>query len=1010
MNEARKVVIRPALLHRARASLMRGQSLRRLSMKVISEAKEGARKDSPQPRLAKRVLPWLSSPLVLPPLAVLVAVILSIFDASGSFKFGMPPVAILSSTGDARSALGLLWQVEGSILALVTAIVLFSFEGLVRSRPGVSVWEYASKSGLSQYIMLGAAGLSAVTVPLFWPSDQLPLTAAHFAAFVSVAGILAFPVLIYQSIRIIDPSWLRRQRLEEVRAAVASMVEREVVERVASSLFAKWANEHNVKLRHYKLPDDHMSDLEISSSQCVVYDIDLSVLVQLIDCGTLVSARLGDVVTKDSALISVQQMPIRLSSKKSALMVVAGSKPNRVTNLLVQLREEAQETLRSESVAGLEEVVGAYKELWLAWPREWARYQQRVAGGFLGQTNLLGISSADDLSSDLWSLVGIAIDKGASRQARVLLSVIFHVGYEAVELDAPDILRGAVGLARAPLLAADLGAKSRSAERLTKSAYTSALEVCKYAIVSRLEQSDRSKVPQDHLTEMAEIVFVQLAEVLKLLLETDQPDLFADLDREFRRVLNSWDIELDKSIAQIIVEDGEMAGRFSSTTEEAKVALEGHAVRDGLAEYQTLLRVSVLGWGLRRASTVLPSVRIQEQLLKLSRSFGGLLNTVNAAIDRSGARRSVLSDWILSSMPTGEAHLIDDDGPLLQAYAAILLGTQPAEIPPGEWMSVPQRIDRLKEFVKTMADAGVTSTFQVDQAAVTRLLELLDEAQLRQETLDDEEIARQPLDDAKVDDYRSALTEAWRSNRIAPTLFRLAGATIDPISEADWSGSYLGFPADLEHKGPFVSRSNWAGAEHIARDYGRRLALEEFGSIVKAIVSKARIVRGRGTAVERVRQAVDELESAGYRASLILVPSNPTLIADIGLSRRRQGGRLERMILGELDRLPVIEWSELDDQNRVSVVDLGAFLSVREGVDVDGQPVAPTCRLEEIDDSKAEEIRMASIGHVGPEEAMSVGKLKTFVVRNILRMYQIDEPIGGAARSMWIPAKRQDLG
>lgn len=170
------------------------------------------------------------------------------------------------------------------------------------------MWEYAGRSGLAQYLMLGGAGLAAIPVALFWHSDRPPLAAAHFAAAVSVLGIVALPFLVYRAMRLIDATWLRTQRLGEVRQTVARLVRDEAIERVVLNELDEHAKASNLKIRPM-FPRDDGNVCQEAASDGIVYDIDISRLLRAAResrSRLTVAASIGDVVTKRTALLTSQ--------------------------------------------------------------------------------------------------------------------------------------------------------------------------------------------------------------------------------------------------------------------------------------------------------------------------------------------------------------------------------------------------------------------------------------------------------------------------------------------------------------------------------------------------------------------------------------------------------------------------------------------------------------------------------------------------------------------------------
>jgi hypothetical protein len=240
----------------------------------------------------------LAKPYLLPVILPAVVIVLATFA---------PDVGSLPILGGSRfrQVLGTLWQVQGTVLALLTAAALFALEGLARNRPEISVWEYAARSGLTQYLMLGAAGVISVLFILMWPTTTPPTLAAQAAAIISASGLLALPVTLYGSMRVVDPSWLRQQRLADVRRSVNELVDSDALARAAMVALQEWVANLPIDIS-YRVGFDRSMALETASSRALVADIRLRRLRRLAtqEAPIIVLTRVGEDVSKDSILVA----------------------------------------------------------------------------------------------------------------------------------------------------------------------------------------------------------------------------------------------------------------------------------------------------------------------------------------------------------------------------------------------------------------------------------------------------------------------------------------------------------------------------------------------------------------------------------------------------------------------------------------------------------------------------------------------------------------------------------
>ncbi|WFE41614.1 hypothetical protein [Micromonospora sp. WMMD998] len=927
--------------------------------------------------------------------------------------WGMPPLTVFRDGNNSRNVLGLLWQVEGSILALVTAVVLFAFEGLTRSRPAISIWEYARRSGLAQYLMLGGAGLTAIPVALFWRSTTPPIVAAHFAAAIAVSGIVALPLLVYRAMRIIDASWLRGQRLNEVDLTVRDIVRQEAIERMASRGLEKVAAEAGFDVRGVffrSVGSPQFRALEAST----VYDIHLGRLASFAKAtasSVSLLVRIGDQVAAGRPLLATQGTESIIPSKSIAVLTPR-SENGGIGRLLGQLKEEGIEALRSESSAGMAEVVDSYTHLWLAWPHAWAQYGQRLSGRFLDRANFFQLTPMHDLQRDVWALLDAAIERGLREQARALAGIVYRVGVEAIDVDAPDILRGACSLAVSSLhFPRNAGRDLHEVINGTLCRFL--VELCNYRIFPRFEDPELSLEGKERAAESGRVVFRAIGESLRRLLENRDDKLFDEIDREFSGIISNWGIDLDVELATSFLDDADSRESASYLEEQEPEVIATAQLRRDLAALQMTLRMSLLGWGLHLGAKSPLDEGFQHVLLRMARTFNDLERVVPAVGVALEGGRGPLSDWVLSSLPSGEAHFIDDQGPLLHAFALILLiSPSGGAVPPAGWMTE-ERINRTKSFIDDLAGDSIIGLAGLVQeqrlAAASRASQGLDAARLVQVRIEHERLVRRSLDPEKIQSFKNDVLEAWSAQRVLPGFADLCRVPVNSLVAENWTGSKFGYYCQLHHKGLFVTPSNWVGLDHLAKDLGGSLARSEVGALVLEVCRNASKIRGRGRAVERLRQAIESLQDVGYHPSVIIAPVDRQLAGSLGLSMRywarNHATPLGRYVSGELFGLPVVQWHEIS-KDRLYVADMARLLTVEEGVNLDGESVAPECEVETIDEALAVEI-VRRWGRKGPGERMGEDELQGYVRVTVERPLQIHVADAQAARSVWIPRQKR---
>ncbi|MER5607527.1 hypothetical protein AB0F93_09380 [Micromonospora tulbaghiae] len=988
------------------------QSIRRVAARKITKAQRELGLRTRKRSKLGRLWEICSLPYVLPLLAPLLAIAISLLEpALGSQWRIAAPFPVFSKAESSRELLGLLWQVEGSILALVTAVVLFAFEGLTRSRPGVPIWEYAGRSGLAQYLMLGGAGLSAIPVSLFWPKEVPPLAAAHFAATVSVLGIVALPFFVYNAMRLIDANWLRSQRLADVHLTVAQLVREEAIERVALNELHERVKDLKVEIRNV-LPREGGRVCQEAASTATLYDINVRRLIMIAkqSRSTLtIRAAIGDVVAQGTPLLvsegsaeSVQFQPIFILSR--------GGRVDRMGKLLSQVKEEGFESLRSESSSAIAAVVDSYTELWLAWPRAWAAYGQRLAGGFINQGKLFRLTPLDELRSDLWSLLDTAIERGLREQANALIGIIYRVGSEAIELDAPDILGGITGLARSQLRPTG-GAASPFFEVTNDRLVRMQVELCRYHAVPRLEDNRRSVPERRQAAECVSVLFEAIAECLKIALDNRDAALFDGFDKEFCRLLDFWEIEPDEYLSKQALEDRLFAEKASISEDEARDSLELHLIQRELMDLRSMLRLSLLGWALHNVTNKALDEGTLKSLLRVARTFTELEDLVRIVDAALQLRRGRLDDWVMSSLPSNEVHAIDGEGPLFLAVALVLfISPRATIIPPAPWL-FEQRVQRLKSAMMVLAEDGeLLAAAGIDRQKsadlVIRLSAALDQSLAAQAAIERAELIDQPLDLAKVEEFKAKVLEGWTTARVLPEFLEVGGVALSRRPIECWADRRFGFGPRFENKLLFVTPSKMIGLDHHAREYGRHLARAEFNAVISKIQTASPRLRGKGKVRDRVSQAIEQISAEGYSASVMIVPRDHKLLIALGLApewrRRLRTNGFKRSVAGEFLGLTVIEAHKFE-ANRICVLDFAAFLRVYEMVEAEGPDVV--CRVEAIDEVKAAEILAGwkKRKQYDPQRHMSEEDLRANVGVNIYRHFEVEVVAPRASRLVWIP-------
>jgi hypothetical protein len=338
-------------------------------------------------------------------------------------------VPALCETNSARELLSIVWQVEGAALALTFAAALFAFESAARQRTSLSLHDYAERTGLLQFVMLGASGLIVVGVVLGWDSGRPPVAASTFALGVAAFGISMFPVFVRRAIDVVGPAWFRRERLKDIQRAVEAHVYTEALAMASVLELDTWLKGRSAVQRAPWAPPDHVP-LE-GGGAGTVFDLDLDCVETLEPdvSDLLILTHIGAPASTSTAFLAARETAGH-KRRRAATTVVRDSGKDLLSPQVNALHEEALEAIRSGSPSAAEEVAEGYAELLLAWPRTWGKLGQRVQGGILTALHPFSIGPVDEVQRHLWLQLEQAIERGLRQHVTTITSIPWLVARE----------------------------------------------------------------------------------------------------------------------------------------------------------------------------------------------------------------------------------------------------------------------------------------------------------------------------------------------------------------------------------------------------------------------------------------------------------------------------------------------------------------------------------------------------------------------------------------------------
>jgi hypothetical protein len=955
MAAPREIKIRRRLPAAAISRLRRRRSLRYRAIRRLP----GLNRSVSRSALSDAAWRFLARPWGSPLIALAVTVVLAAGNPSlAGARLGCSTIPLVCDEAKSRDFLGLVWQVEGATLALTVAAALFALESAARVRPTTGLADYAGKSRLTHFVMLGVAALLCVGVVLAWTPGLPPPAATAFALGLAMLTIGLFPLFLARMLKVISPEWFRRERLRDIQRAVDEQVRADALALAALSEFEEWSRARQAALA--LLPRDGHKPIERAVGTGQVYDIDLGRLGELSEVAGNVEvfARVGEQVSEGSVLFSTsgdfEDQPRALAS------VVPLAERELLAEQVQALHEEGLEAIRSGSPAAASEVAAAYVALLMSWPRAWGRFGQRIDRGLLGARSHIGSSPVGEITRDLYHQAERSSAAGLREHVFSQMSIPWSTTSESLPLQATDLVIQMNDLVRGFAAA---GRHSELADLWANKAWTYHAEICDYVIGPRLEDASASEEDFRYWVEMCGHFFASAVNLLRDFWERGQFDEFDEFVRRFRKLFEHVGHRGDVYRAQWTLQ---RRGSDPSSTSAAEVAeaervIALHRALQYLASKRAGYELALLAWMLHQTRG--NSGELRDRAIRYAASLPDA-DTLVASMEH--ALDGPLTRWLIFAGPSNEAGVIDTEGPLFEALALVLvMRDKPGQrIPPQSWMTQ-GRIDRLSSTVERVAGWNLGDVWRGDTERPTEdiaanISSSLNESLKAQEAIEEETLIGQELDPLKVQAYVESVVKGWAESRVIDGLAALAGSAVvlnDPIN----FGAYeFGFNPQLIPKGLFVSPSNWVGLDQNGQGVGRSLATSEVSEVVRLLADEGVEVAAVGSAVERLHRAIDELTEAGYRPSIVLMHFDWRLARELGLDPWEPDSLVDdaiaRHVKGSIDGVPVVEWFDVADHH-FYVVDLERFCHLEEARSPNAdEPELPTTTVEFVDEATAESI------------------------------------------------------
>jgi len=128
--------------------------------------------------------------------------------------------------------------------------------------------------------------------------------------------------------------------------------------------------------------------------------------------------------------------------------------------------------------------------------------------------------------------------------------------------------------------------------------------------------------------------------------------------------------------------------------------------------------------------------------------------------------------------------------------------------------------------------------------------------------------------------FETALRDGWRDHRLAPHLFNAA----DRVRKSGLDAVRPFGSADLLPT-EWLTSDVIAGLDHIAREWGREIALAEVRELFTSLEARSRVIEQQGDLAEQVREARASSEGRSSRMHAIFAPARWRILRALELDR-----------------------------------------------------------------------------------------------------------------------------
>jgi hypothetical protein len=578
--------------------------------------------------------------------------------------------------------------------------------------------------------------------------------------------------------------------------------------------------------------------------------------------------------------------------------------------------------------------------------------------GAVSSPGLFGYGPTDRIADLLRSVIDEMVDRGTESLAGAVLYTPLRIASEAMELDAPAIVRG---MARIYVAAYRIARRKRSEAALAQFVAAEAIDQL-FELVERVGGHDLAFSIDERKLEIAQsYVRVGLSgvqELLKPVLRDADSDALTKVFHRLAGLVENWE---DWG-------DGPRARRQQELLQDI-----------------TTMRLALISWAVflladsRRPDR---SAWLQDAIVRLAEASppNELVAGFQRLSDRERSLGVEVAWWFYDDEVAGVQSL-DLAGKLAPALI-LALAVHEASFPSGEWIGtryeglaaaadhISANPERFAPVLGINADdnAGLRARIADVRSELARL-------HAEQESAEAAQTRAAALDATQVDAFVAAANEAVDGMRLVRDMLKTLGRWTLVSDPKGWEQDTV--LLTWTDKRFYTGAPRFVGQEMIAGQLGRRAGLHEMRDLV-ALYSQIKPAQPQPNVREQIEAAIDSMRDAGHEPSLIVLPVSGSLLEALDLLFPN-AGIIERTIApathrqrfkGEIKGVAATAHPALTD--RVLVIDL-ASVGMYERPTPRGTGVE--ARVRAFDEAAARKL-LAEHPEVFPEESDEQTKLE----------------------------------